>query len=143
VQSYYPMSNQIIVHTLHSLEELDGNPLLFALHESRHDLGNAICVQGLSRDALNIVLIVFCGLSFLGLLRHNRIPLIVVDPERLDGGRGKLGTTLSLGFATNEASAIVFAAIARLRIGAISVDIVVEDEFFSSLDCPLGKNAHT
>jgi hypothetical protein len=48
-----------------------------------------------------------------------------------------------LSLATNEASAIWFAAVARLWISTISVNIVIEDKFLAGFNASLGKYPHT
>ena len=133
-----------IVTSLNALQQLDGDPLLFALHQGSHDFGDAVGVKTLRLNALNVFLIFFTCLLFAWPLRNGCLPTIAIfDAKSFDGSCRKFRSSFGLRLATNEASAIGFAAVARLRVGAVSVDIVVEYELLASFDFPLGKNSHS
>ena len=132
-----------IVTSLNALQQLDSDPLLFALHESSHDFGDAVGVKTLRLNALDVFLVFFTCLLFTWPLRNGRLPTIAIfDAKSFDGSCRKFCSPFGLCLATNEASAIGFAAVAGLRVGAVSVDIVVEYELLASFDFPLGKNSH-
>src|ERR1700733_9720362 len=140
----YSIPHLFIVASLNTLQQLDSDPLLFALHESSHDFGDAVGVKTLCLNALDIFLIFFTCLLFARPLRNGCLPTIAIfDAKSFDGSCRKFGSSFGLCLATDEASAVGFATVAWLRDGAISVDIVVEYELLTSFDFPLGKNSHS
>ena len=137
------IAHLLVICFLDALQKLDGDPFLLALHEGSHDFGDTIAVERLGFDTIDIVLIVFGGLLLSRFLGDCCVPAItIVNAKSLNGGGGQLRGTFSLGFATDESSAISFTTIARLRIGTITIDIVIEDEFFAGLNVSLSKYAH-
>jgi hypothetical protein len=135
--------DSFVFATLNTSQKLDGNPLLLALHEGCHDLGHAILVQGLGLHAVHILLVVFLGLLLLGAARHHSIPAFrVINTESLDRRVRELGGTLGLGAPTDESSAVGLPAVAGLGVRAVSIHVVVENEFLARLNRPLGEDAH-
>lgn len=139
----HPIANAVIVALLNAAQELDRNPLLLALHERSHDLADPALVQASGLDIVDVLFVVLARLLLSGLLRDGQVPSVaVLDTERFDGGMRQLGGALRLRLASDEAGAIRLAAVAGLRIGTVSVHVVVEDQLLASFDAPLGKDTH-
>ncbi len=79
-------AHAIIITTLNPFQQLDGNPLLFALHERSHDLGDTLLIKPTGLYAVNVFLVILVNLLFPGFLGDRCIPAIsIVDAERFDG----------------------------------------------------------
>lgn len=145
MQSDDSMADHFVVCRLDSLQQFHSNPFLLALHQSCHDFGDTISIQGSNLNTFNVILIVIlsCLLLF-GLLGDDCVPIIdVIFKAKCFNGRStEFGTFLSLGLAPNEASAIGLATVTGLRICSIPVDIVVEHQLFTSFDRSFSKYAH-
>lgn len=137
------VSHALILAVLYASEQLHGNPLLLALQQGSHDFGDAILIQGLRFDIVDIFFIVFADLLLTGSFGHGGVPGVpVFNAKGFDRDVGQLGRTFGLSLATKETCAIGFAAITRLRVCPIPIDVVVEHQFFSGVDSALGKDAH-
>jgi hypothetical protein len=113
------------------------------LHESSHDFGDAFGLELFGFNTLDVILVIFTSLLFLRSLRDCRVPSVsVFNAKSFDCCCGQLSGALCLCLATDEAGAVRLAAVARLWIRAISVDVVVKDKFFASFDFLLRKDPH-
>jgi len=137
------VADLVVVAALYSTEQFDGNPFLLALHESGHDLSDAILIETPWLHIVDIFFVVLARLLFAGLLGDGVPPPIpIIDTERLDGSMRELCRSLGLCLTSDEAGAIWLAAVARLRVSAVAVHIIVENQLLAGFDVSLGKNAH-
>ncbi len=137
------MAEMLVLGGLEAREQLDGNPLLLALHKGCHDLVDAILVQSAWLHAVDVFLVILGRLLLAGLLGNRRIPAVaVVDAERFNRRKRQLRGALCLRLAANKTNTIWLAAVAGLRISAITVDVVVEDQLLAGPDGAGGENAH-
>ena len=139
-----PISHAFVVAALDSTKQLDGDPLLLVLPQGGHDLGDAILIQGFGLDIVDILFVLFPSLLLADFLRDRCIPAVAIfDTKSLDCCIWQFGGTFSLGFAPNETGAIELTTIAWLWIGAVPVDVVIENKFFPGFDFALGKDSHS
>lgn len=137
------IADTLVLAALNTAQQLDGDPLLLALHQSRHDLGDAVLVQRLGLHVVDILLVILACLLLAWPLSDDSVPALgVVNPQSLDCRIRQFGRPLGLSPASNEASAIGLPAVAWLRICSVTVDIVVEDELLAGFDVPLRKDTH-
>ena len=138
------VAHLLVFASLYAAEDLDGYPLFLALHQGGHDLCDAIHVQGLWLDVVDILFIIFTSFLLTRSLGDRCIPAIsIIDAKSLDGNKGELGRPLSLGFATNISSTVGLSTVAWLRISSVSVDIIIEDKLLACPDFALGEDSHT
>ena len=143
MEADYSVADSFVVCTLYSSEQLDGNPLLLALHERRHDFVDAFFVETSRLDVVDVFFVILSRLLLARLLRNGSIPRIgIVNAKCFNDSIGQFRRAFGLCLATDEAGAVRFTTVARLRFCAISIDVVVEDEFFAGLDIAFGKNTH-
>lgn len=133
----------LIVTLLDATEQFDSNPLFSTLPQSRHNLCNSLLFQFAWFQVVDIFLIVFAGLLLTGLLGNSSLPAItIIDSKRFNGSMRQLRSIIRLCFAADEASTVGFATITRLWVCSISIDVVIEDEFFPGLDLAFHEDAH-
>ena len=141
---HHAIPHTLIVTALNPTQELNGNPLLLALHKCWHDLGNSVLAHRLGLYAVHILLISLAHLLLARLLGNCSVPAIcIVNSQRFDRGIRQFGRSVRLGSSADETNTIRFTAITRLRIRPVAVDVVVEDQLFTRFDVTLGKNAHS
>ena len=117
-----------VLTTLYSSEQLDRDPLLLALQQCRHDLSNAIFVKRLRPDVIDIFFVVLADLLFPWLFGHGCVPgIAILDAKSFDRDVGEFGCTLGLSLAAEKACTIRLAAVTRLWVCTVPVDVVVED----------------
>lgn len=144
VHPHHSMAKLLVFCGLKAGKQLDSNPLLLALHQSGHDLVDAIFIKGFRLEAVDIVFVVFGDLLPARLLGNGGVPAVatVLDTEGLNRGKRQFGRTLCLRLAADEADAVLLTAVTWLGVGAVAVDIVVEHELLTGADGAAGKNAH-
>jgi hypothetical protein len=128
---------------LYATEKLDSNPLLGALAQRSHDFVDTALLQVLRLEIVDVLLVILTSLLLARLPRNGSIPAIaVVNAEGLNCSVRQLGGIVGLSSSSDETGAVRLPAVARLGISAVSIDVVVEDEFFAGFDSPLGEDAH-
>lgn len=138
------LTDPFISAPLYPSKQLDRNPLLCSLHQRSHDLRNAILIKSLRLNVVDIFLVVFSRLLLSRFLGDRNIPSIaIVNSKRLDRSMREFRSPFSLSLAAQKARTIWLAAITWLRVCAVPVNVVVENELLASFDVPLGKYAHT
>ena len=143
VHLYHSISYPVIATTLYSTEQLDNNPFLFALHESRHDLSDTLLIQAFRLNVINVFLIILPCFLLPRSLSDCRIPTItIINPKSFNRSMRQFRSSLSLSLASNIPRAIRFTTITGLWISTISIDVVIENQLFPGFDVSLGKNAH-
>lgn len=156
VEMHYAAVDIWVVGGGDASEEFVHDPFFFAGDQGGHNLSDGFFGEffrawnggaggGGARVIAFIVGIIFASLARTAGLFGADEELVVVKAEGFEdvvAQTGAAAAVVGLGLASDVANTIWFAAVTRLWISAVSINVVIKNELFAGFDIPFCKNSH-